>query len=65
MMVHRAALLPTDQYKNFLLIAGCLEDWVTRCSKAAETHNDLVRSEQIMTDKQKKEENGTVPERKG
>lgn len=28
-------------------------------------HNSLVRSEEIMTDKQRKEENGTVPERKG
>ena len=51
--------------QEFLLIAGCLEDWVTRCSKAVVKHNDLVRSEEIMTDKQRKEENGTVPERKG
>lgn len=31
--------------QEFLLMAGRLEDWVTRCSKAVVRHNDLVRSE--------------------
>ena len=51
--------------QEFLLIAGCLEDWVIRCSKPVVKHNNLVRSEEIMTDKQRKEENGTVTERNG
>lgn len=38
---------------------------MTRCNKAVVNHNSLVRSEEITTDKQRKEENGTLPERKG
>lgn len=52
------------QVQEFLLIVGCLEYWVIRCSKPVVKHN-LVRNEKIMTDKQRKEENGTMPERKG
>lgn len=38
---------------------------MTTRTRAAVKHKGLVGSEEIMTDKQRKEENGTVPKSKG
>jgi len=37
---------------------------MSTCTRAAVKHEDLVRNEGILTDKQRKEENGIMPKSK-